>query len=195
MFCLECSGLQKPSVVWYTRYHVQFPVENIFDTNGLNWVAPDNYKGHGFTLKLSDCKLNIAGIRLKNSCCRRGTRAFHISGLLEDGGPWVQLLEGELVNAVAPAPNPKLQTFHFKEAVETQFLKFDVDSYWGPSGGLNFLQVITVTGDFIFSFRFYCAHIFNRGVQRKHLQALLLWIPNLKGIQTCRCRLCLPVHR
>ena len=116
-------------------------------TYGVNWVAPDDYKGHGFTLKLSDCKLNIAGIRLKNSCCERATRAFRIFGILEDGGPWVQLLEGELDHPTPTgAPRPTLQTFHLKEAVETKFLKFDVDSYWGPSGGLNYLEVITVKG-------------------------------------------------
>ena len=182
MFCLECTGLQKPGVVWYTRYHFEFRVEHVFDTtDGVNWIAPDNYKGHGFTLKLSDCKLNIAGIRLKNSCCTRGTRAFHIFGILEDGGPWVQLLEGELDDpTLNGAPKPMLQTFHLKEAVETKFLKFDVDSYWGPSGGLNFLQVITVEGDFNFSFCFYSANVSNRVVQRKHLQTLLLWTPNLK---------------
>ena len=114
----------------------------------MNWVAPNNYKGHGFTLKLSDCKLNIAGIQLKNSCCKRAVRAFHIFGILEDGGPWVQFLEGELDDPTyLGAPRPTLQTFHLKEAVETKFLKFDVDSYWGPSAALNYFEVIIVKGN------------------------------------------------
>ena len=153
-----------------------------YNRDGVNWVAPDSYTGDGFTIRISDCKMNIAGIRLKNSCCNRATRAFRISGILENGGLWSQLLQGELVNVVAPAPKPKLQTFHFKEAVETKFLKFDVDSYWGPSGGLNYLEVITVKGNLCSSL---CFNImFNRIMQRrKCLQALLLWTPNPKTRQ------------
>ena len=146
--CPECTALQTPVVFSHTIYSGKYPATNVFNNvDGVNWIAPDNYIGDGFTIRISDCRLNIAGIRLKNSCCNRATRAFRISGILEDSGLWSQLLQGELVNVVAPAPKPKLQTFHFKEAVETKFLKFDVDSYWGASAALNYLEVITVKGN------------------------------------------------
>ena len=162
--------------------------------DGVNWIAPDSYTGDGFTIRISDCKLNIAGIRLKNSCCKRATRAFHIFGILEDSGPWVQLLEGELDDPTyLGAPRPTLQTFHLKEAVETKFLRFDVDSYWGPSGGLNYFEVITVKGNLSSPLCFYI--MFNRVVQRrKRLRALLLWTPNPKTRQR-RLQLRSQVHR
>ena len=122
----------------------------------LNWVSPNDYIGHGFTLKFSDCKLNVAGIRLKNSCCTRGTRAFHIFGILEDCGPWVQILEGELDSPRSSGfPAPPLKTFYFEEAVQVQFLRLDLNSHWGLSGGLNFLEVIPVSGSQFSSFCYY----------------------------------------
>ena len=178
-----CNSLSQPEVVWSKTYSNKYPVSNTFsEGDGVNWVAPDGYIGHGFTLKLSDCRLNIAGIRLKNSCCERATRVFRVSGILEDGGPWVELLEGELADALTPASAPTLQTLHFKEAVQTQFLKFDVGSFWGAAGGLNFLKVITVIGNISCSFCF--QNISNRLMRRrKRLQALLLWTPSPKTRQ------------
>ena len=120
----------------------------MFTTDGP-WTAPNNYKGHAFTLKLSECKLNLAGVRIKNSCCARATRAFRILGILEKSGPWVQLLEGEFDEVKKPpAPPPTLQTFYFEEAVELQFLRFDLVSFWGQhGGGIGTFEVITVSGD------------------------------------------------
>ena len=179
-FYSGCNSLSQPEVVWSKTYSNHFTVANM--RYGWNWAAPDGYIGHGFTLKLSNCKLNIAGIRIKNSCCERATRAFRISGILEDGGPWVELLEGELADTLTPAPAPTLQTLHFKEAVQTQFLKFDVGSFWGAAGGLNFFKVITVTGNISCSFCF--QNISNRLMQRrKRLRALLLWTLNSKTRQ------------
>ena len=179
-FYSGCNSLSQPEVVWSKTYNNHFTVANM--RYGWNWAAPDGYIGHGFTLKLSNCKLNIAGIRIKNSCCERATRAFRISGILEDGGPWVELLEGELADTLTPASAPTLQTLHFKEAVQTKFLKFDVGSFWGAAGGLNFLKVITVTGNISCSFCF--QNISNRLMQRrKRLRALLLWTPNPKTRQ------------
>ena len=111
------------------------------------WLAPNKYKGHAFTLKLGECKLNLAGIRIKNSCCARATRAFRILGILEASGPWVQLLEGELDEVKKPA-TPTLQTFYFEEAVQLQFLRFDLVSFWGRhGGGIDIFEVITVSGN------------------------------------------------
>ena len=111
------------------------------------WVTPDNYRGHAFTLKLSDCKVNLAGIRIRNSCCQRATRAFRILGILEESGPWVQLLEGEFDEVEKPA-TPIVKTIYFEEAVELQFLRFDLVSFWGQhGGGIGTFEVISVSGN------------------------------------------------
>ena len=118
----------------------------MFTTDGP-WLAPNNYKGHAFTLKLGECKLNLAGIRLMNVCCSRATRAFRILGILEESGPWVQLLEGEFDEVEKPA-TPTVKTIYFEEAVELQFLRFDLISFWGRhGGGIGIFEVITVSGN------------------------------------------------
>jgi len=59
----------------------------------------------------------------------------------------VQLLKGRFDNPLlAGAPSPILKTFFFKEAVDLQFLRFDLDSFWGRiGGGLNYLEVLPVS--------------------------------------------------
>ena len=153
MFCPECTGLQAPGVVWSKKYSSSYKVANLLKNDNKDWFSPNEYIGHGFTLKLDSCRVNIAGIRLKNTCtthCNRATRAFRIQGILRDGGPWVHLLAGELEKPEkAPAPAPTVQKLYFNETVEVQFLRFDLDSFWGVSGGLNFFQVIPVQGNLI----------------------------------------------
>ena len=110
--------------------------------------------------------MSVVGVRVKNVAHvpqgqsnpnhppNRATRSFHISGVLKESGPLEKLLDEEFENPLTVgATAPILQTFYFKEAVEVQFLRFDLDSYWGPyGGGLDFFSVITVSGNFC-SFR------------------------------------------
>ena len=161
----DCQGLPNPEVVWSTSYRARngdvvekYLIEGIFTDGGKYWLTNNRYTGHGFTIKLSECRMSVAGIRIKNvahvstSSIRpiRSTKGFRVSGVLKDNGPWEELLEEEFEDALsAEAPAPTLQTFYFKEAVEVQFLRFDLDSYWGDvGGGLDYFSVITVSGDF-----------------------------------------------
>ena len=140
----------------------KYLIEGIFTDGGKYWLTNNRYTGHGFTIKLSDCRITVAGVRIKNvahvptSSTRptRSTKGFRVSGVLKDSGPWEELLEEEFEDALsAEAPTPTVQTFYFKEAVEVQFLRFDLDSYWGDvGGGLDYFGVITVSGDFLFYF-------------------------------------------
>ena len=157
----ECKGLPQPEVVWSTSYinrqgytRPEYKVEGIFTDGAKYWLAKDHYTGHGFTIKLSACKMNVVGIRVKNIAhdnglsLTRATRSFRVSGVLKDSGPWEQLLDEEFDNPLPDgAPAPTLQTFYFREAVEVQFLRFDLDSYWNISGGLDYFAVITVSGN------------------------------------------------
>ena len=69
--------------------------------------------------------------------------------VLRESGPWEQMLEKELENPLTVgAPAPTLQTFFFRKAVEAQFVRFDLESYWGNlGGGLSYFAVITVSGN------------------------------------------------
>ena len=135
----------------------EYRVEGIFTDGGNYWLTHDKYTGHGFTIKLSTCTMSIVGVRVKNIAHvptgypspTRATRRFHVSGVLKDSGPWEELLEEDFDNPLTEgAPAPSLQTFYFKEAVEVQFLRFDLDRYWGDlGGGLDYFAVITVSGN------------------------------------------------
>ena len=148
-------------MVWSTSYVYKgspvpkYIVEEIFTAGGNYWLANNQYTGHGFTIKLSTCKMSIVGVRVKNIAhvnrgqTTRATRGFRVSGVLWDSGPWEPLLEEEFQDPMPEgAPAPTIQTFYFKEAVEVQFLRFDLDSYWGSTGGgLDYFSVITVSGN------------------------------------------------
>ena len=99
---------------------------------------------------MSECKINLAGIRIKNTVNgeykNRATRKFHVSGF-SSRQPWK--LEVELKNPLLEqAPPPELETFYFSNPVEVQILKFHLDSFWGNlGGGLDFFEVVTVSGN------------------------------------------------
>ena len=146
--------------MWSTSYvvpggttvsHPDFRIGGIFTIGELYWLTKVRYTGHGFTIKLSTCKTSIVGVRVKNVAHSnaRATHRFHVSGVLNDSGPWEQLLEGEFENPLLDgAPAPTVQTFYFKEAVELQFLRFDIESLWETlGGGLDYFAVITVAGN------------------------------------------------
>ena len=100
--------------------------------------------------------MSVVGVRVKNAAHApeghsqpiRATRSFRVL-VLREIGPWEQMLEKELENPLpAGAPAPTLQTILFREAVDVQFLRFDLVSYWGNlGGGLDYFAVITVSGN------------------------------------------------
>ena len=59
----------------------------------------------------------------------------------------MQLLEGEFDEVKTPA-TPTVKTIYFEEAIELQFLRFDLVSFWGPhGGGIGTSEVIMVSGN------------------------------------------------
>ena len=129
-------------------------MEKTFIDNGDNWLATTAYTGHGFTIKLGDCKTNLAGIQIKNTVNgkyrNRAARMFRVSGIEKDSERWhwVELLQAEFEDPLSDgAPSPELETFYFSEVVQLQLLKYDLDSFWGNlGGGLDYFAVITVSG-------------------------------------------------
>ena len=152
--------MPQPAVLWSEDLSATHTVKQIFIDNGKNWLTTTGFTGHGFTIKLSDCKINVAGIKIKNTVNgeyrNRAMKQFHVSGAKKSDLRWYweQLLEEEFEDPLSnDSPNPQIETFYFNETVQTQLLKFEVESFWGNlGGGLDFFEVITVSGNYRFKF-------------------------------------------
>ena len=107
--------------------------------------------GQGFTVKVDSCPRMIVGVQIKNkgkqsNNCNlsygqcpddRATRGFKVSGAKNETGPFELLLEEELVDTTGNKA-ASLLDFTFDKAVEVQYLRFDLVSYWGAGGGLQY---------------------------------------------------------
>ena len=127
-------------------------MRGIFEEGGKYWLAPSGHTGHSFTIKISHEKLTITRVLIKNSRFKsatslRATRAFQVYGSLEENGQWTQLLRGEFNNPFPDgAPAPTVDVFNLKEAAEVKFLRFDIDSFWGVGGGLDYFAATVKPG-------------------------------------------------
>ena len=105
-------------------------------------------------MKVDSCERIIAGFLLKNKGNgdnrRWLSKEFRVSGSVSDSGPWQKLVETELADTRhKPAA---LLNFTFDQPVRTQFLKFDLISYWelgsNYGGGLQYFWPILSEGIF-----------------------------------------------
>ena len=62
---------------------------------------------------------------------------------MNENGPWKTLVEDQLIDTRFKAAS--LLNFTFDQPVEIQFLKFDLVSYWGDGGGLQYFAAIPAT--------------------------------------------------
>ena len=113
------------------------------------WLAEwQKTTGQGFTLKLDDCARLISGCQIKNmgkgSGTARATKNFKISGSHNEKGPWETLMEDQLVDT-SRGEAASLIIYDFDNSVEIQFIRFDLISYWGSSGGLQYFAAIPAT--------------------------------------------------
>ena len=107
------------------------------------WLAPDNKTGAQFILDLGQLVKvrNIVLVNTHNGNKRdRSTKGFMVSLAFQTSGPWEQVLKQELPdnrNYVEPAP-PKIIEIYPTEA---RFVKFELLSFWGKGGGLQYFAV------------------------------------------------------
>ena len=153
----ECEGWRQPEVIFSKSYNApQFKIDGIFSDGGNYWLTPGRYIGRGFTIKISNCSVSIAGILIRNvnHGLRRATKVFRISGSLNQTGVWEELLEEEVENPLTTrAPAPTIETFYFNKATKVKYLSFELAHYWGSiGGGLDFFGVITESGNISISF-------------------------------------------
>ena len=76
---------------------------------------------------------------------RWATKKFRVSGSSNAEGPWVTLLEEELIHTLS-SKKESLRNITFAEPVEAQYLKFDLVSFWGDGGGLQYFAAVPYFG-------------------------------------------------
>ena len=154
---IDCEGPLKPDVVESTAQNsAVYPAssvlilgeEDTWDNDKYNfWLAEiGKTAGQGFTLKLDNCARMIAGCQIKNK--GRGkyaplgaTKQFKVLGSMDVKGPWKILVEDELIDTTGNKP-ASLLNFTFEQPVEIQFIMFELVSYWGAGGGLQYFAPI-----------------------------------------------------
>ena len=109
------------------------------------WLTGTTYGATGDDAQLLmafQCNRTITGFLLKNTNDRgnnRGTQNFTISISDTIDGPWTDILNGTLPDARDVSPVPVLN-FDLENEVETQYLRFQVDSFYGFGGGLQYFS-------------------------------------------------------
>ena len=93
-------------------------------------------------MKVDNCVRGISGFEIKNTFLSAwgggsATGKFRVSGSLKENGPWQPLVE-----AVKAVDN-NLVNFTFDKPVGVQFLRFDLLSYNGDMGALQYFAPIS----------------------------------------------------
>jgi len=154
----ECAGPLSPEVVQSTAYSSLVPASSVLilgeedawaNDKANFWLAEfGKTTGQGFTIRLDDCARLIAGVQIKNKQKAvngvYATKNFKISGASNANGPWETLVEDHLVDT-SGGEAASLLNFTFEEPVEIQFIKFDLISYWGAGGALQYFAAILAT--------------------------------------------------
>ena len=133
----------------FIPYHVvtneEEILENVLGEFHSNYWATDNgATGDAAKLFMAfQCPRTIKGFLLKNTYNAyhndRGTQDFTISISDAIDGTWTDILTGTLPDARNVSPVPVLN-FHLENEVETKYLRFQVDTYFGFGGGLQYFS-------------------------------------------------------
>ena len=111
------------------------------------WITDNDKTGKFARLFMSFCcTKSIKGFRIKNThngeAQNAGTENFSILTSESQDGPWIPILSGKFSDPRNVDPVP-VERFPLTNPIETRFLAFQVDSFYGPhsSGGLQYLAV------------------------------------------------------
>ena len=143
-----------PKVVRSTSYSRKYPASSLLILGERDRMMDSGFKnywlakttGQGFIMKVDTCKRLIAGFQINNigkgwSGHDHATKEFRVSGSPSEIGPWKTLVEEQLIDTTGNKA-ASLLNFTFEEPVEIQFLKFDLVSFWGAGGGLQYFAPI-----------------------------------------------------
>ena len=158
---LDCEGPLKPEVVQsIDGIGGDYPASSVLilgeedvkmDNDKFNfWLAQHQAtEGQGFTMRLDNCARLIGGFQIKNKGEGEniwwGTKDFRVSGSRDENGPWETLVEDQLVDTTGGKP-ASLLNFTFKDPVTIKYIKFELVSFWGTTGGgLQYFAAIPAT--------------------------------------------------
>jgi len=125
------------------RYEVKENLASAGPTYANYWLAENEKKGTDAQLHMSfACTQTITGFQLKNthnfSWNDRGTENFSIWILKSE--KWTKVQTGTLPDARNVSPVP-LITFKLPSPVTTEKVIFQIDSYYGYGGGLQYFSI------------------------------------------------------
>ena len=130
----------QPADTWGVHQLLTWSKTEVFAKN--YWLAPDKKTGGQFILSLGNL-VTVSNIFLVNThnggCKDRATRGFKVFLGPKVSGPWKQVLQGELKDSrnVEHVPPEKFGI----NPTPARYVKFELLSYWGLGGGLQFFAV------------------------------------------------------
>ena len=133
----------------FSAYHVvtnenDFWYEFNKEPSFTNYWITDNYlTGNDTTLSMFfACPTTIYGFYIKNTHNAegndRGTKDFKIFSSDSEDGLWTEIISGSLPDARNETDVPT-QSFTLNSSVTTQYIRFQIESYYGLGGGLQYL--------------------------------------------------------
>ena len=113
------------------------------------WLAEQGKtRGEGFTIKVDRCARRVQGFQIKNkgkgTDTGFATKEFLVSGSLDSNGPWKTLIQDDLIDTTG-GRSADLLNFTMDKPVKIKFLKFELVSFWGEGGGLQYFAPIPAT--------------------------------------------------
>ena len=143
----EGVAIHAPDV--FIPYHVvtneeDYRVRNSEVNHANYWMAPSGKTGDKAKFYMVfKCPRKINGFMLKNThngfYQDSGTQIFTISQSKSMDGPWTPMLRGKISDARNVSPVP-VENHPLAAPVETSYLKFQIDSYYGYGGGLQYFS-------------------------------------------------------
>ena len=110
------------------------------------WLAEQGKtRGESFTIKVDRCARRVQGFQIKNkgkgTDTGFATKEFLVSGSFEKNGPWKTLIQDELIDTTG-GRSAELLNFTMDKPVK---IKFELVSFWGQGGGLQYFAPIPAT--------------------------------------------------
>ena len=137
------------------------------------WLAEkEKTDGQGFVMKVANSKRKIVGVKIRNTFNAGkslwAAKGFQIEGsllkepdtlsqrtqgttwtpeILKEAGSWSVLISGTLKTKSQGQAKPPLETFFFGATTELRYLWFNLSSYHGQGGGLQYFAPILQSGE------------------------------------------------
>ena len=105
-----------------------------------SWLAPDN-TAYSFMVMDLGCVKEVTGVYLENLVsAERGTKTFQMYFYEKEGGNMTKI--ETIINSIEAydAKSPSHVFVEFNSTIKTKFLVFQIISFHGKGGGLNFLE-------------------------------------------------------